>query len=513
MINLAPPITDPDLPSYIHPELERVWGDIKMAGDCWELLKDSKSEYLPPEAAEPPDAYKARLQRAEYANFFQAAIDGYAGLLTRYELHNAPPTFEGVKDNLDRRGNDHFTLFNTSDQQTLRDGGYYLLVDMPSGKVDSRAEELAEKRTPYVTRIPRTNVLNWVSRFDEGEEIIEQVTILEWKEERKGLFGIECTPRYRVITGGQWQLLKLVKPKNSRKWVVEVETSGTYEQPNGQPLETCPLVWYPAQETAAFGCGDPPLMAIVRHNLEHFRLRSDQSELLHKLAMPVPVRTGHTPEKDSLGNPVPTVIGPNSIIDLQNGGTFKFEEPGGSSLSARAEQIAHVERLINQQTLAFLLDGGESQNKTATQASLEASQVQATINSLTRAKNNIAQRLMQIWCLFTGETLQADAGIVMAPGLFDLPLDTDMVKTLIELYNNDLASRRSVIEQVIRGGVLSVVSDVEKELERIDEEKRVEKARVRVLPVSPNEMEGNRFLPSSTDAPPPVDVEDADAAA
>ena len=85
-----------------------------------------------------------------------------------------------------------------------------------------------------------------------------------------------------------------------------------------------PLVWFGATGSR-FGVGAVPLAGLADLSIQHFQLRSDLAELIHKLSMPVPVRKGAS--TDALGRPAPLTIGPNSAIDLPVEGDFFFAEP------------------------------------------------------------------------------------------------------------------------------------------------------------------------------------------
>ncbi len=102
------PGTDPKLPSFQHPVLRQHRDDLERAYDAWHCLKsdgdDVKRKYLPPEPAEPPEAYQGRLGRAVFPDFFRAGLEGFAGVLSRSELKDPPPTFEANKDNVDLHG-------------------------------------------------------------------------------------------------------------------------------------------------------------------------------------------------------------------------------------------------------------------------------------------------------------------------------------------------------------------------------------------------------------------------
>lgn len=471
------PTTDPELPSYQHHVLRDVLPELERTRDCWDQLRGRLERYLPKEPKEPPEAYKLRLGRASYVPFFRDAITSFGGVLSRFELKNPPASFEGAADDIDRRGNDLVSFLQQADQLALRDGGCLLTVDMPAGEVSTNGQLLAEGRRPYLAMVERRDVLNWRVHYDGGREILDWVVLREWAEQQEGLYGLTVKPRYRLIgtLNGQafWRLLEIVEGQG-QKFSVQVVTDangvpqeGVFRGPAGQPFPTPPVVWYSAGAREGFGQGAVRLAGLAELTLEHLRCRSDHAELKHKTAMPVPVRKGALPGPG--GKVPPLVLGPNSVVDLDATGSFGFAEPTASSLAHLAADIQHIEDLIRQQTLAFLYgDGGGS--KTATQASLEAAQTEASIRSVANAKNSAVQSLMVLWCAFTGERLNDEAGLTMAAHVFDRPLAAQDVAQLSLLQQNEQISTRSFLEQIIKGGVLTVVSSADVELERLKEQ-------------------------------------------
>lgn len=464
-VRIDDPTDDPKLPSYRHPTLKEIEADLKVVADCWDSLRgDALKKYVPKEPGEPDDAYAARLGRCCYQPTYRQAIEGFCGVLTRFQLQNPPATWEDFKDDIDLEGNDVETFWAAADALALRDGACLLTVEMPPGRAGNRAEELASGRRPYLTLHQRANVVNWRVQTIDGVEVPERVTVLELAEVPDGEYGVKLETRYRIHEPGAWKLVKITRQKNGEATLETLE-EGTYEESDGNPLPFPPVIWYSAEMTG-FGKGGLPLRQLALMSIEHLQKRSDLSEKTHKCAMPVPVRTGVAPEAPG-SRPKPLVIGPNTVVDLPPGGTFAFAEPAASSLAEQRTQIAELEERMREATVQFLQG---TSAKTATQAGLEATQTQASLKNLARQKNSAMQRAMAIWCLFTGESLPQDAGIVMSPTIYDRPLEAPDVAQLSAMEANGQLSRRSYLEEMIKGGRLSVVTSADEELERMKEE-------------------------------------------
>lgn len=508
------PTTDPKLPSYVGPALRAVMADLQLVRHCWQLLRDPSAEdpdalkrtYLPKEPREPEAAYKIRLAYARYPTFFPDAIRAFSGILSRFQLANPPQSFDQAKENIDRCGNSFKALMTAADQGVCRDGGCYVLVDAPSDRPQNLAQQQAARRRPYLTVVDRADVLSVRVRMVGTVEVPEQVVIREWVEEQDpdGPYGTKLGVRYRVIRtqGGQtsWEVLRLDEAADGKLTpAVDVDANGAprqgvYEAAGGKPFPRPPIIWYPSRIAEGFGRGAVPLSGLALDTIDHFRTRGDQKELMRKLAMPVPTRIGMPPPEP--GRPEPSItLGANSFLDLPAGASFSFVSPSSDSLAPRATEVQHIEELIREQTLAFMY--GQSGNKTATQAGMEGAQSQANIRTMVEAKVNVVQQIMELWCLFTGETLSADAGIVMDANLHDRPLESADVAQLSALASNELLSEQSIAEILIRGGVNTAVTSAAEELKRIaDERKRRDQANAAPGPADPAAF-NNSSLPVS----------------
>ena len=472
-MNPKHPTDNPALPSYIHPVLREHLPDLTKAYDAFRRLagENTKQKYLPKETAEPDDAYKARLDRAVFADFFYDSIQAFTGVLSKFSLSNPPDTMEAVVDNIDREGSSLTAWFQRADGLMLRDGAVALRVEMPAGRAANAAEEVITGRRPYLVIHPRARVLNWRTTIVDGIEQLERVTLLEEDEEPAGDFGVETVYRYRVIGRGFWQLWEIRQEGNNEPTAVMIEDD-EYLGANGQPLPICPVVWYRADEGSGFGHGELPLRQVVEHCFEHFQERSDLREKRHKCSMPVAWVKGRLPGEPAGPDGVrpPVAIGPNTIIELESDGAFGFAEPSATSLADQRQGVEDIEKLISRQTLGFLY-GDPGATKTATQAGMEGAQTESVITRLAMRKNSAMQSLMALWVMFTGEDLDPGAGLSMAATLFERPMEAADVQQLQQLTGGEaLLSRRSAIEELQRRGKLKVTTSVDDELERLAEE-------------------------------------------
>jgi hypothetical protein len=469
MHGISHPTNDPSLVSYHRPELLRLLPQLEQAYDCWSLLNteslgSAKKKYLHREPAEPEGAYQARVDRSTYTPIYRDAIRSYAGLLSRFQVIDAPKSMEANNDNVDLQGSSMQTFMTMADEMALRDGGTYVMVDMmPDTGVDNFFDQMTDGRHPYFISIKRADVINWSVSYEKGVETVDQVTVRQLRSmpNPDGQFGVSVEPVYYVLTPGKVDLYRLVKSSTNR-WenqkIDEISTS----------LPIVPLVWYGAT-TTRFAQGDLPMDGLADLSIQHFQMRSDLAELLHKCAMPVPVRKGAPIGPD--GRPAPLILGPNTAVDLPaEGGDFSFSEPTGRSLERHQSEIQHIEELMDRSSLNFLYGANV---KTATEASLRASQIASSVAALVRNKASMFGILMRLWAWYAGEQsdITKESGIAINDSLINKPLGASEMAQLVNLYSQGLLSKITVLQELQRGGVLDPDLLANDEIERIEEDR------------------------------------------
>lgn len=466
---LSHPIDDPQLVSYVRPELRALAPELERTRDCYNLMrtgdpKECLSRYLPQEEGEPDSCYEARLGRSTYTSVFRDSIRAFSGVLSQYQLKDLPASLEQASDNVDLLGSSVSKFLNTVDQLVLRDGGAAVLVDMPPEQpVSSAREEIDLERRPYLIAVERSNLINWRTRMQAGREVVEQAVIRMLQEvpSQEGLFGAELEPVYVHLFPGGFRKYRMERNGAGRWQMITLEEGPT-------TLDRVPLVWYGATGSK-FADGDVPLVALADLSVQHLQLRSDLAELIHKLSMPVPVRVGAP--TDASGRPVPLTLGPNTAVDLPLEGSFTFAEPSGGSLAQHQAEITHVEQLMDRSSLAFLYGPGGG-NRTATEVMLQGAQVQAQIATLIENKQSTFESLMQLWTAYTKEAITDEAGLEVSDNLIQRPMDPAETQALLGLFSANALSHQTLLEELQRGHVLSDGLDVEEELRRVEQEKR-----------------------------------------
>jgi hypothetical protein len=424
----------------------------------------AKSKYLVQEPAEPKKAFISRLGRSTYAPIYRDSIKAYAGLLNRFQLRDSPPSLDEWQSNVDLQGSSIQSFWNRCDEYVIRDGGVFVMVDMmpENDDVSNFLDQQTDGRHPYKILVERKDVINWSVEYKGGREFIQHATIRQIKSiPIASGYGVTLEPVYYVLKPRLIEEYRLERKDNRWTQVKTAEYQTT--------LPIVPLIWYGAS-TSRFAQGDLPLNGLAELSIQHFQSRSDLTELLHKCAMPVPVRKGVGVGPD--GRTPPLVLGPNTAVDLPGEGSdFSFAEPTGRSLERHQAEISHIEELMDRSGLNFLYGANI---KTATEASLRASQVASQVAALVRNKTSAFNTVMKLWAAYAGEldTLTRESGIVLNDSLINRPLDPSGIAQLINLRNSNILSTQTVQKELQRGGILDPDLVLEEELTRVTEQEQ-----------------------------------------
>jgi hypothetical protein len=467
-MQIVHPSSDPALVSYHRPELVDTLPSLELALDCWNLLDTggrglAKGKYLHKEPAEPKTAYTERLHRSTYTPIYRDSIRAYAGLLNRFQLASPPPSLAAHEYNVDLQGSSIQSFWNHCDEYAIRDGGVFIMVDMmPESTANNFLDQQRDGRHPYLIMVERKDVINWSVEYQNGREFVHHATIRQMRSvPAVSGYGTTIEPVYYVLKPGEVDVYRMEKKDN--RWF-QVKIGPTLQT----TLPIVPLVWY-GSSTSKFAQGDLPMNGLAELSIQHYQMRSDLQELLHKCAMPVPVRKGAPVGPD--GRPAPLILGPNTAVDLPGeGGEFSFAEPTGKSLERHQAEVQHVEMLMDRSGLNFLYGANI---KTATEASLRASQVASQVSALVRNKTSSFNTVMRLWAAYSGElsSINAESGIVLNDSLINRPLDPSGMAQLVNLFNSEILSRETILGELQRGGVLDPDLRIAEELKRISKEK------------------------------------------
>lgn len=138
------------------------------------------------ESSGPGDQYGKRLNATPLDNHVQTVVDIYRSFLFRTYpkrelglLNNNPLVHQWLEDT-DQEGQDINSFLKTANDLALVTGSCWILVDKPSYKVNTQAEEIALGIRAYAAMYTPQNVLNWYyERNIAGKMILKHIKVRE----------------------------------------------------------------------------------------------------------------------------------------------------------------------------------------------------------------------------------------------------------------------------------------------------------------------------------------------
>ncbi|MBM5801803.1 MAG: DUF4055 domain-containing protein [Cyanobacteria bacterium K_DeepCast_35m_m2_023] len=453
---------EPDFPFRTNPQLQALLHRLDLIKDCWDLLAGRKEHYLPRGEREPETAYLRRLEVALPSGFFRDALRTFAGMLASSHWRELPASLQTVLSDVDGRGTDLGVFLERADVLVLRDGATLIGVLPPEHLWPSEGDRQQALRNGDRLSLPRLVLL-------------ERRDVLDWHQSSPQ--SLPNAVRYRLPNPKRQQSTAQELERPEHPWLygsvgldgdgMALETSELVADPQApsgwqlrrmslqhyRGISQLPLIWY-ASDGAAFGEGDLPHLGLAHQYLNHFRCQSDYQELLYRTALPVGVRTGVIGPMGG-GTSEPVVLGPNSVIDLPEGGSFQFVEIQARSLAEHRAWLESLDQGMRRD--ALIPSGAQGAPRTAMEISLAASQAYALLQSQAIQKASMFSSLLQHWCAITGEPLPETAGLQVSVSPLTPPVQPlPQVSEWIELFDKGVIGREELRQQL--AAVMATVS-------------------------------------------------------
>lgn len=317
--------------------------------------------YLPQEAKESDEAYKARVARSTLFNGFRKTVKDMTGKVFTKNIvlkPDVPSQIVGYAENIDLAGR-HLNVFARDVFfDTLQPGIGYILTEMPAplaqgtgraGEV-TMADEQAAGRRPYLIFIKAEDLIGWQSTIINGVVTLTQARIREVANVPDGLFATKCVPQVRVLTPGAWEIWReATEGADKGKWV---KVSG-----GETSLTVIPLAPVYTNRTG-FMTGEPPLEDLADLNVAHWQSQSDQRNILHVARVPILFMAGFN-EDDNIE------VGASSAVRSSNADSkMEYVEHSGQAIDSGDKDLKNLEFQMQTQGLQLLVP--QPGGKTAT---------------------------------------------------------------------------------------------------------------------------------------------------
>jgi hypothetical protein len=417
-------------------------------------MRDAGVKFLPKWPNEEAKSYDARLATATLYPAFKRTVGVMVGKPFSKAMtfgDDVPEKIRVLCENVDQEGRNLHTFGADVSREAMADGISGVLVDYPTtnGMLRTRAQEQAAGVRPYFVHIRHNQVLGWRSETVDGKTQLSQLRLAEAAEVPDGDFGMKVVKRVRVLTPGAWEIFE----ENEKGDYTSVASGTT-------TLKVIPFVPFYG-ERKAFMVGGSPLIDLAYLNVKHWQSQSDQDTILHVARVPILAVKG-------VGDTFALTVGASAAVNLGSGenADMKYVEHTGAAIEAGKVSLDDLEQQMIQ-TGAELLVAKPGQ-RSATEASNDAEGNKSDLQRISEGWEDSFDQCLQLMAMWVGET--EGGHVSLFKDYSAATLSDASAQLVLAMQQGGAITKKTLLQEQQRRGVLSPDIDVDEELEAVEAE-------------------------------------------
>lgn len=433
-------------------KLRLQWAVLEALQGGTPAMREARKTLLPQWPGEEEDAWCARLNTATLFPAYRRTVGVMSGKPFAKAL-----SAEGVPqpwlDDADLQGVSLHSFAAEMFTETVGYGLAGILVDYPrveAGPLPRTVAQVEQSgQRPYLVRVMHDQILGWRTAIVGGRLQLSQLRLSEAVEIDDGDYGTKCIQQVRVLTPGRWQLYRQ-SDGNNKAWVLFDEGATTLTEIPFVPLYGL---------RSAFMVGQPPLLDLAYLNVKHWQSQSDQDTILHVARVPILAMIGAETETQ-------LTVGASTAVRLPLTADMKFVEHSGAAIGAGELSLAALQEQMIQTGAELLVK--KPGDRSATESANDA---EANKSDLQRMAENFEDALDQALAFMAEYANTGNGGSVKLFSDYGAATLSDASATLVaDLNSRGLLSKKTVIEELKRRGVLSADVDADAEAAVVAEE-------------------------------------------
>lgn len=492
--------------------MENAWHLCRTLRSGVRALRAEGERYTPKTAKERryPLEWEARITTSALQPFYSDTVSRLAALPFQKAPTLAgelPPEIAPILSNADRQGSTLEAFAQTIYTDAIDRGMALVLVDnVPTEKADgtvmTRLEADKADARPYFRRIDPDNFRGAIVETEGGAERVVEFRFASqfWAKDEKGVE--RRRERIEVWTPETVEWWVADMPGTEKVVGTQTSSGAKFERSVPNPLGKVPVVVCYTNRTGAFEA-QPPMEDLAWQNLRHWNADSMQDGAVNFSRSPTTFIRGVS-EETAKTKPQ---AGPGvTLTDTAPDADMRIVETSGAALNAGEVQIARIERYCHAMGMQPLIGVGGPATATG--------EVRADMNEKSEAQGWISALE---WCIWHGLVLAAEWAQVELSDEVDWTLFRDSslisgrsadVPLLLTALDKKLASRQTVMRELVLRGVFATVTDPEAEIAAVDlESEAMQQAQMEALAVAMKEedakaAEGEK-PPQEGQQPPP----------
>jgi hypothetical protein len=352
------------------------------------------------------DGYSKRLISTPLDNHVQTTVDIYRSFLFRdlpsrelgFLLDN-PLVQEWVNDT-DNEGQSMNSFLKTANDLAMVMGSVWILVDKPTYKVETAAQEIELGLRAYACAYSPQNVLDWkYSRNIAGKMILEHIKVIEHENDS-------------TVTMNVWS------PEYMTKFVISKDEQGHWEdvmsvEEYENPLGYIPFVFHAPIRTATKGVGQSLVADVADQQRYIYNLLSELEQTVRISGHPTLVKTPSTDANAGAGSIVTVTE------DLDPGLKPYLLQPNSQGITGILSTIESCVESIHRMTHTSAIQAKRGQAISGIALQTERQLLNAKLSDISDTLRETELSMWKIWFDWQGINRPEDFDVIY-PDSFDI---------------------------------------------------------------------------------------------
>lgn len=416
-------------------------------------MRAAGTTFLPKWPGEEKESYDARLATATLFPAFGRTLGVMAGKPFSKQVtlgEDVPPKIKAWCDDVDLQGNSLHTFAASVMDEVLGYGLAGVLVDHPKVKgARTLADERAIGARPYMVAIKHSQILGWKAERVNGATVLTQLRLAETKEVPDGEFGVNHSPRVRVLTPGAWAVY-MPGAKAEDDWIIEDNGTTT--------LDVIPFAPFYGKKRG-FMDGVSPLLDLAHLNVKHWQKQSDVDTIGHVVCVPVLVCEG-------VDDTFALTIGASAAMKTPQGSKVYYVEHQGQATDFAMSLLEKLEGQMVQTGAELLVQ--KPGQRSATEANNDAEANKSDLQRITEAFEDSLDLALSFMGAWVGEPQGGHAALYKDFGAATLGEASGQL--VIAMQQGGLLTKATAIREQQRRGLIAADIVPEEELDAVQEE-------------------------------------------
>lgn len=431
---------------------DRLQHQYRLIRDCLEgedAIRDQGKLYVPSPDGMSATNYRHYLDRGCWYGAPQATLRALTGIaLRKAPVIRLPARLEPMRLNATHENAPLTILIEEMVREVTSMGRFGVLLDFPPAGNSVNT-------VPHIATFRAESIESFDTAYVDGRRVLTKVHLASDEKYDNSDVYYELS----LEGGAVYTFKRFIRDEHKNRVDVGEEVVPTV---NGRTLNYIPFAMI-SPEGRKPEHVTPPMLALCRAALSHFKNSCDREHAIWLTSSPTPVVAGSIP-----ANKVPTTLGSGNLWLLPEGATAFLLEFSGAGVAAQRELME--EKVATMATLGARLvnvsiNRNEAPEVAASRTRSELSLLHDVIVNCEEAVN----WLLRIAAEWVGGSAD-EVNVTLSKDLIEATMDPRMIEAQMRAWQAGLLSRSTVYENFQQGEIARADRTYEEEKEMIEDE-------------------------------------------